>query len=1130
MKFYMLFNRMCFTCITQIILCTPDTVLNLICNANQRKLIMRINLIVILLTGCLLQVSASSYAQKINLAATNISLTELFKEIRKQSEYDFVYTISHIKLAQKVNIFASNGSLTEVLDKCFANQPFTYEIRNKTIVITARPVVADKKIQGIVVDKKNESPLAGVSVSVKGTKIATQTDINGKFIITVPDGSETLVFRFIGYKNQEVKIGNQVMFTVKMEEDLQVLESVVITGLFERPIENFTGAAKTITGSELKNINSHNIFSAISAIDPSFRIIPNNVVGGNINQLPEIQIRGANSLPNLTGELSGNPNLPLFILDGFEVTLQRVVDLDMNMIQSVTILKDVSATSIYGSRGANGVLVLTSVSPKSGKIKVTFNNDFRLTTPDLSDYHLLNAFEKLDFEKRTGVYDAINDYEQYKSDNFYNNRLIAAHSGVNTDWLKIPVQNGFSNRSSVYLQGGDKFIRYGMQLSGDFRSGVMKGQTRNNYSGQFDLTYVIKKLRFQNSIRIFQNLSNESPYGSFDTYVKLNPYWNPYDANRNVLKVLETNPLQESPISYGNPLYNATLNSINKTQYFGISNNFQIRYDIYKDFFIESNFSLNKQNGSADRFYSAQHSMFINVADVTRRGSYTVNNNNSFGFESLTTANFSKFLGKNHLYSTLGFNIAGNNTNFYSIATEGFPFDRLDNLLFATQYKPNSRPAGDEGAVRRLGTFLNANYSYGNRYLADISIRQDGSSQFGADKRFGFFWSAGLGWNVHNEAFFADNSIINRLKLRTSYGSSGSLNVPAYHAQTRYNFSTSNIYDRELGVSLMGIGNKNLSWQDVRTFNIGADMVFFHERLDARFDFYRSITQNAIAQVTLAPSTGFLSYSENLGKIQNTGYEISARYKIINQSKKGILWSVNATAFTNKNVLKELSNALKIVNDKQDAKSKQNEPNILLKEGENINTIYVVRSLGVDPITGREVFLKKNGTKTYTWSAEDKVAFGVANPKWSGTFGTNVSYKGFDLGAIFDYRFGGQIYNQTLVDKVENANPYYNVDKRAYNLGWAKPGDESFYTKISVNKANTKLTSRFVQNENTVNLSTLSLSYNFYRHSFLKNFGLSSLQLTAITNDLFKISSIQVERGTSNPFAHTFSLSLRAGF
>jgi len=771
-------------------------------------------------------------------------------------------------------------------------------------------------------------------------------------------------------------------------------------------------------------------------------------------------------------------------------------------------------------------LVITTVAPKSGKIQVTVNNDFRLTTPDLSVYNLLNAAEKLDFEKRVGFYTADQANDQFKLDQIYNSRARAIASGANTDWLSFPVQTGVSNRTSVYLEGGDEYIRYGLQMSGDFQSGVMKGQNRKNYTGQFDLSYNVKKLQFRNSIRLFQNLANESPYGPFSEYARMNPYWKPFDENGQPVKILEENSFGR----FGNPLYDATLNTINKSQYFGMSNNLQVRWNIMPSLFVETAFSLNKQTGSSDLFYPAQHTRFQNQTDLKRKGSYDVGNNSSLGFESLTTANYNKSFGKHLIFSTLGFNIASTTSNFYNISTLGFPFDKLDNLLFATQYVPDSKPTGDESTVRRLGLLMNANYAYDSRYLADFSVRRDGSSQFGSDKRYGVFWSAGLGWNIHNEAFFNGNPTFNRLKLRGSYGSSGSLNIPAYRAQTRYSFGVDNMYDGDLGAAIMGLGNRELGWQDVRTLNLGVDAFLFKERLDLRFDFYRSVTNNTITSVSLAPSNGFSDYSENLGKIQNTGYELYARYKLIDNKKEGIIWSVNVAGVTNKNILKELSNKLKTSNERENAKSNNKVPNIMLQEGQAINTLFVVPSLGVDPVTGREVFQKKDGRTSFGWDPADKVAVGVTTPKWNGTFGSNLNYKGLEVGVIFSYKLGAKVYNQTLVDKVQGADTKYNVDRRAYDLGWTKPGDESLFTRFGTLPVNTYLSSRFVQEENILNLNSASVGYNFYKHAFIKRLGLRSLTVTGITNELFTMSSIQLERGTSNPFARTFSLSLRAGF
>lgn len=1077
---------------------------------------------------------ADAQTQTVTINKKNITLNEFLSEIRKQTGYDFVFTSSKLDFGKKVSPNFTNENILKVLNQYFnSNTGVIYIFKNQTIVLIDEEKAENIILQGQVLNTTSKQPMAGVTITVGEKNIQTKTDSRGNFTLNVPEYAKTLEFNFIGYKKLIIPITASVKYKVEMEEKTEDIEEVVVTGIFNRSAESFTGASRTISGDELKKISSNNIFAGISAIEPSFRMIANNELGGSINQLPEIQLRGENSFPIVNGELSSNPNQPLFILDGFAVELQRVVDLDMNMIASVTILKDASATAIYGSRGANGVMVITTKAPKSGKIQVTVNNDFRLSVPDLSVYNYLNTREKLDFENRVGVYEGTNNQDAYFKEMLYNSRVKNAANGIDTDWKKIPTQLGINNRTSVNLQGGDESVRFGVLATADLQEGVMRGQTRNNYSGQFDLSYLVNKIQFKNSLRVIQTIANESPYGNFSEYLQMNPYYSPYGLNGNIQQYVED--LSYSPFGRTsriiNPLHDATLNSVNQTRLLGITNNFQVRYNFSKNLFLESNFGLTKQVSSSDQFYSAQDSRFDEITDVNRKGSYTARNDENFNYESISNLNYSVALGKHQVFSTASLNIASESQNYKSVVAEGFPYDQLDNLLFANQYEQNGRPAGDESTARRVGYLLNANYGYDNRFLADVSIKRDGSSQYGTDQLFGTFWSAGLGWNIHNETFFKKNDLVNRLKLRMSYGTAGSLDIPSYSAQSRYNFGVNTGYYNELGAVLSNLGNKLLSWQTVNKLNFGLDVVLFRERFDMRLDLYRDLTQNAITTISLAPSTGFSSYSENYGELQNKGFEFNLRYKLIDHRESNVLWSIFVNGFTNNNILKKLSNRLKASNDLlNEGNEDQLTPNTLFVEGQSVNAIYVVRSLGVDPTTGSEIFLTKDGQRTYDWNISDKVAYGIKQPKWSGNFGTNFNYKGFELGMIWNYQLGGQLYNQTLVDKVESVDPLKNVDRRAYDLGWSGPGDASQFTRIGLNTTSTRLTSRFVQDNNILKLSSLSLGYNFLQQPWLKRVGLRSLYLSAITNDLIQLSSIDIERGTSNPFARTFSLSVRVGF
>lgn len=1075
--------------------------------------------------------SMYSFGQRITINKHNIPLDELFREIKKQTNYDIVLSSSELNLNQTVDAYFNDESLETVMKSYFhPKSGFHFSIDNHSIVIQEKGV-KQLFVAGRVLSASTNAPLVGASVRM-GTHNVTKTDAKGFFSLAYNEGYKIQV-NYLGHKTLSYSASVNSFQVFRLQEDVATVDEVVVTGIFNRSAESFTGATTSISGTEIKKINSNSVLAAISAVDPAFRLVASNAFGGDINRLPDVQMRGENSFPNLSGELANNPNEPLFILDGFQVGLQRIVDLDMNLIQSVTLLKDASATAIYGSRGANGVMVITTIPPAAGKIQVTFTNDFRLVAPELGVYNLLNAAEKLDFEKRVGYYDGDGNLQNYFREVHYNSRYKNILKGIDTDWLKLPTQVGKSNRSSLRLQGGDQIFRYGLQFTGDLQQGVMKGQGRDNYSGQIDLSYNMDKFRFMNSLRVFQNKAKISPYGSFGQYAAMNPYFSPYDDHGNMQQLLEEVYFQQGyqPYVVVNPLYNTTLHSVNKSEYFGVTNNFSVRYDILSSLYLESSLSLTKQVDDANKFYSAQDSRFANISDPTRRGSYTARNGKEFNYESMTTVNYNMHKGKNQLFSMAGFNAASSKNEFYQIVAEGFPYDRLDNLLFANQYQTNGRPTGDENTMRRVGFVYSGSYSYDNRYLVDVSARRDGSSQFGTDKRFGTFWSTGLGWNIHNERFFLNSPVVNKLRLRANYGSTGSLNIPAYAAQFRYNFGVSSSYYDELGANLNNLGNYNLSWQNVYKLNVGMDASLFDSRLDLRLEMYRENTKDALTSVTLAPSTGFNNYSENLGELQNTGVEFSARYAIINRKAEGILWAVNINGFSNKNILKKLSNKLKAANDDlDDANEKQIYPNVQLQEGQSMNTIYAVQSLGIDPATGSEMFLTKDGQKTFAWHTRDKVPVGVSQPKWNGNFGSNLIYKGFELNLIFNYQYGGQLYNYTLVDRVENLDVANNVDRRAYELGWTKPGDLSLYKRIQSSPNQTQATSRFVQDDNNLKLTSASLGYNFYGKKFLKKLGMNGLSITALTNDPMWWSSIKIERGTDNPFTRNYSLSLRASF
>ena len=444
------------------------------------------------------------------------------------------------------------------------------------------------------------------------------------------------------------------------------------------------------------------------------------------------------------------------------------------------------------------------------------------------------------------------------------------------------------------------------------------------------------------------------------------------------------------------------------------------------------------------------------------------------------------------------------------------------------QYAENAKPSGSESLTRAVGITASVNYTYDNRYYVDLSGRLDGASQFGDNKRFAPFWSAGLGWNLHNEKFLKGNDVINHLKLRGSVGITGSQNFDAYQALTTYSYFMDDNYEHWSGAYLMGIGNEDLSWQQEMNYNLGFELQLLDNRFSLEADYYISTTKNLLSSVELPAANGFTSYTENIGKMKNTGVELQATAFVLRDTEKRLSWSISASMMHNKNKIVEISQAMR---DAQESieKSGGSSPTVLYREGYSTNTIWVVPSLGIDPSNGKEVYLNRFGGTTYLWDARDLADAGVSEPKFQGNLNSTLRWRDLSVNLSFGYRLGGQLYNQTLIDKVENVDYKYNVDSRVYTDRWSQPGDRAFFKGLDV-LSTTQKTSRFVQNERTFDCQNINISYDFRTSAVQKYLGMQVLTLTANVADVFYLSTVKRERGTSYPFSRQFSFTLSATF
>lgn len=1102
------------------------------CFSVSRTIVNAMKLTILFLTLAFLHVSAGGVAQTVSFSGKNVKLEKVFSAVEKQTGYVFFYDAAMLRGAKPITINAEQVGLEAFMQEVFKDQPLIYLIENTTISlrrkakqISSVPSFAPAaslpppvSVKGKVIDEKGQ-PVANATVSVKGKKIMTFTNEKGEFSFSAIDDNAVLVISSVSFESREVKLNGQKEITVQLNFAAESIKEVVVSnGYFTRDKNSYTGASRTIKRAEIQKYSSSNLFTLIQNIDAGFKVQQDNNFGSDPNKIPDMTIRGRGSFLN-------ESTAPVFIVDGFELAVQRVFDLDVNRIESITLLKDASATILYGSRAANGVVVIETRSPAAGKLRITYDVKPTVAIADLTDYHLMDARQKLEFEKLAGIYTSTETVEERRIesqktlDGLYYDRYRDIVRGVNTDWLSQPVRNAVSTAHSLFLEGGSDEMRYGVDLNYNNSKGVMKESGRDRYGLGFNLTYRVKnKLTFRNYATYSGVKAYNSPYGTFSDYTKLNPYEAPLNENGEYKPLFANQQI--------NPLYNAGLPNRDFTTTHTLSNQFNVDWFASNGIRVNGAFRIQKDLIDGQQYTSPKASVFLlnDTLPVSERGSMNIRDGKGLVLTGNVRFSYKKSFGHHTFLTGLGAEMTQNESSNYSFSMTGFADDRFADPAFAIMYRKNSRPSSSESTARSIGLLGNLNYIYNNRYFADLSFRQDGSSRFGANNRFAPFYSLGAGWNIHKENFWTKNDQINELRIRGSYGITGNQEFSAYQARTSYQFNTDRLYYNSVPSTLLGYGNENLKWQRQVMSNIGTDIALFNSRIRINAEYYIRKTDGLLTDITVAPSLGFPSnsYKENLGEIQNKGFELNLNAIILKQTNSRPELAVSFQGASNKSKILKISNELKLVNQRNNAETKI--PRNVYEEGESMTAIKAVRSLGIDPANGKELFMTRDGKLTYTWNAEDKVNSGDTEPTLFGNMGTNLAFKGWNLNMTFQYRYGGQLYNQTLVSRIEGADPRFNADIRVLDERWKHSDDWTFYKDIA-ERTQSNISDRFIQKENTLALTSLSVSYDLEK-KFIKKAGLERARATFYMNDVSRLSTIRQERGLDYPFARSFVLGL----
>lgn len=1135
----------------------------------KTRLLMQAKLIPFLMLAFLFKVNAHTNAQKVTLNVKNAAIASVFNEISRQTGYSVFYNDAVLLKSKPVSLQVKNMPLEQALKLLLEPQSFVYYMDHQSIAI--REKHANEKIvalnitdivlesikiitvKGTVLNGITNEPIEGATVYSKNAKISVITNEKGAFEFTTPGPVRNVEISYVGFQPYLFDVKENISdLVIRLQPKEAAMDEIVVTGIINKKRSTYTGAAVTYNNDDLRKVGNSNVFQMIKNLSPSL-VLDNFAMGSNPNALPDLQLRGTSTFPDrvdavegLKGNYVKNPNQPLFILDGFEASTERIFDLDINRIQSVTILKDAVSKAAYGANGANGVIVIETFRSTSSKPLVTYNGNLDIELPDLTSYHLASSSQKLEAEVLDGFYKAFgfNIEDQLYLDRLYNSRRKLVEAGLNTDWLAKPLRDGIGQKHSLLLELAGNNLNFSADFSYKNTEGIMKGSNRQNIGANFYTQYRVKNFLFSSIVGYNSNKSNNSPYGEFNEYAKMNNYWKATNADGTIPFYAEEFP---DGTKITNPLYNSTLNIKDIETYNNFNGNLSIEWSILPGLRAVGRIGVNTKNNDADLFLPAKHTSFdvVYMSDFEaqlRKGSYKNNTGKSSELSSRFNLAYSKQVDKHFYFASAGFDVSEEKYQEVIHRVEGFSSDRMEDIQFGAGYALGSRPTGASGLSRQYGVLANISYVYDERFLADASINRSADSKFGSKNNSGVFYSFGLGWNLHNESIFRDNlNYFNYLKLRGSVGSSGNSNIDKNYSIPTYEYDQLGIYNTLPGSFLVNLPNPDLKWETATDYNIGIEGEA--RRLSFRFDYYTKFTENTIGKLTLPNSTGFDVVYENLGKIKNNGIEAFASYKVYTKGRNFV--SVFGSVETNNNKIISLSEAMKARNaimNKIAENQGNSTPVLKYEDGLSLNAIWAVPSLGIDPATGREIYLKKDGTTTYTYNANDLIVGGNSLPKYEGTFGISAEMNGIGINISARYLGGGQLYNNTLLNRVENVDMMYNVDERVLTGRWTTPGQIADFKKLGVYSLDvdgdgiftserelTRATTRFIQDRNELTIGALNVYY-LLNNQALDRLGIQRLKFAFNMNDLATISTIRIERGTSYPFARTLSFSVSATF
>lgn len=949
----------------------------------------------------------------------------------------------------------------------YANYPSS----NELLTVTQQT----GKIKGTIVDSKTGEPVIGASVKVKGTKLAAVTDLNGEFELNT-HANATLQISYVGFKETEVKASNDMK--ISLEEDTESLEEVVVVGYGTQKKESLTGAMANIKGEKLKDITSATVENMLNGKVSGVYVAPGS---GRPGSTGAIIIRGQTSINGATA--------PLWVVDGVIVG-NSAGDLNPDDIETMTVLKDAASTAIYGSEGANGVVVVTTKQAKHEKMSISLSAKAGLSTLNRGNLEMMDGAEFYDYYK---------SFQNVESVNFprWNEDL----RNSNFDWFKLAKKTGSTQDYNLTLNGGSQNIQSMFTLGYFKEEGAVKGYDMNRYSTRIKVVYKpYEWLTIKPNISGSRTNDKDKQY-SVGAMYSMMPWDSPYDEEGNLVPNYYSGWVNSKATNYLNDLAAGDY-STSTTYDLAGGLDFDIQITPWLTFSSVNNYSY--YNSQTHGYYDPKSSSGEGVNGRTTEYNYV-----STRRYTNQLLRFKKSWGKHNVNALLAYEFNDYEMKYTDVYATGFISGFED---FMTAAKPEMA-TGYRTAWAKQSYFTQWRYDYDSRYYGELSLRRDGRSNFGSNNRYGNFFSVSGAWNINNESWFKADWV-DQLKLRAAFGSVGNVPTSLYPSYSLYSVGAT--YNENPGALISQIGNKDLTWEKTYTTGVGVDASFWQNRLHATLDYYIKNTSNILYQVPVTGLVGVTSIWKNIGKMRNTGIELTVGGDIIRT--KDLTWNVTANISHNSNELRDLykqrdANGNYVVKPVliSDGTSIAGTAQRILEIGEPVDTYYMKEWAGVNPEDGKPQWYMDdaNGNKVVTdsYSKASYYKCGKASPDVYGSFSTSLFYKNFDLQANFGYSLGGQIYSYYRQEF--DSDGAYAGDRNQMKLQkgwsrWEKPGDIATHPRAMYNNQDkgNLASSRYLESSDYLKLRSLTLGYNFD----LKKYGIQTLRLSVSGENLFTIT------------------------